>query len=118
MKTSKLLLVAVIVALLAIFFIFDLQSFFTLDALKSQQTRMESYRSAHPVLAVTIYGLIYVAVAGLVVARRRCTYFGGRRDIRVALGDINRLVRFFRRRDVGVSGPDRVKTTWYNLGVP
>jgi dihydrolipoamide dehydrogenase len=65
MKTSKLLLPAVIAALIAIFFIFDLQSFFTLDALKSQQTRMESYRSAHPVLAVTIYGLIYVAVTGL-----------------------------------------------------
>ncbi len=65
MKTSKLLLLVVIAALIAVFFIFDLQNFLTLDTLKSQQTRIESYRSAHPVLAVAIYGLIYIAVTGL-----------------------------------------------------
>jgi len=65
MKVSKNLLLAIIAALIAAFFIFDLQQYLTLDALKLQQAGIESYRSAHPGMAVLIYGLIYIAVTGL-----------------------------------------------------
>jgi pyruvate/2-oxoglutarate dehydrogenase complex dihydrolipoamide dehydrogenase (E3) component/uncharacterized membrane protein YdjX (TVP38/TMEM64 family) len=65
MKVSKNLLLAIIAALIAAFFIFDLQQYLTLDALKLQQAGIESYRNAHPGLAVLIYGLIYIAVTGL-----------------------------------------------------
>ncbi|MDP3334217.1 MAG: FAD-dependent oxidoreductase [Methylococcaceae bacterium] len=65
MKVSKNLLFVIIAALIAAFFIFDLQQYLTLDALKLQQDGIESYRSAHPGMAVLIYGLIYIAVTGL-----------------------------------------------------
>jgi len=65
MKVSKNLLFVIIAALIAAFFIFDLQQYLTLDALKLQQAGIESYRSAHPGMAVLIYGLIYIAVTGL-----------------------------------------------------
>lgn len=65
MKVSKNLLLVIIAGLIAAFFIFDLQQYLTLDALKLQQAGIESYRSAHPGMAVLIYGLIYIAVTGL-----------------------------------------------------
>jgi dihydrolipoamide dehydrogenase len=65
MNLSRLTLLAVIVALTAAFFIFDLQHYLTLEALKSQQTSIESYRSSHPSLAIAIYAGIYIAVTGL-----------------------------------------------------
>ncbi len=65
MKISKIILLLVIGVLIVVFFSFDLQHYLTLDALKSQQTKIESYHSAHPILTVVIYGLVYVAVAGL-----------------------------------------------------
>jgi len=65
MKVSKNLLFVIIAVLIAAFFIFDLQQYLTLDALKLQQAGIESYRSAHPGMAVLIYGLIYIAVTGL-----------------------------------------------------
>jgi uncharacterized membrane protein YdjX (TVP38/TMEM64 family) len=65
MKPSKMLLLFVLVAFIAAFFILDLQHYLTLDALKSQQSKIESYRNVHPALAVAIYGLLYVAVTGL-----------------------------------------------------
>ena len=65
MKTTKLVLILMIAALIAVFFIFDLHNYLTLDALKSQQARIESYRSTHPVLAVVIYAVIYIAITSL-----------------------------------------------------
>jgi len=65
MKASKNFLFVIIAVLIAAFFIFDLQQYLTLDALKLQQAGIESYRSAHPGMAVLIYGLIYIAVTGL-----------------------------------------------------
>jgi pyruvate/2-oxoglutarate dehydrogenase complex dihydrolipoamide dehydrogenase (E3) component/uncharacterized membrane protein YdjX (TVP38/TMEM64 family) len=65
MSHSRVLLLVSVVALIALFFLFDLQRFFTLETLKAQQAAIEAYRSAHPALAVAIYALIYVAVTGL-----------------------------------------------------
>lgn len=65
MTFSRLALLAFISALIAAFFVFDLQSHLTLEALKTQQQTIETYRSNHPVMAVAIYALIYIAVTGL-----------------------------------------------------
>ncbi len=65
MTSSRLALLAFIAALIAAFFIFDLQNYLTLEALKAQQTAIETYRSNHPGMAVAIYALIYIAVTGL-----------------------------------------------------
>jgi len=65
MKTSKIILLVVIAVLVTAFFMFELQQYLTLEALKSKQDAIESYRSAHPNLTVVIYGLVYIAVTGL-----------------------------------------------------
>ncbi|WP_036247104.1 FAD-dependent oxidoreductase [Methylobacter sp. BBA5.1] len=65
MKASRIVLLLVIAALMAAFFIFDLGQYLTLEALKSRQAAIESYRSAHPGLSVVIYALLYIAVTGL-----------------------------------------------------
>ncbi|MCL7421125.1 MAG: FAD-dependent oxidoreductase [Methylobacter sp.] len=65
MKASRIVLLLVIAVLIAAFFIFDLGQYLTLEALKSRQAVIESYRSAHPGLSVAIYALIYIAVTGL-----------------------------------------------------
>jgi len=65
MKTSKNVLLLVIVCLIAVFFIFDLQQYLTLEALKAKQDAIESYRVDYPILTVVIYGLVYITVTGL-----------------------------------------------------
>jgi len=65
MNLSRIALLAFIAALIAAFFIFDLQSYLTLETLKAQQASIETYRSNHPGMAVAIYALIYIAVTGL-----------------------------------------------------
>ena len=65
MNSSRLTLLVVISALIAAFFVFDLQSHLTLDALKAQQDAIGTYRSNHPVMAVAVYALVYIAVTGL-----------------------------------------------------
>ncbi|MDP3334292.1 MAG: FAD-dependent oxidoreductase [Methylococcaceae bacterium] len=65
MKTSKIVLLVLIAALIAVFFAFDLQHYLTLESLKSQQTAIADYRQAHPFLAITLYAALYVAVTGL-----------------------------------------------------
>ena len=65
MKRSKVILLLVIVAVIAAFFVFDLHQYLSLETLKAQQATIESYRSDHSVLAVVIYMLVYVAVTGL-----------------------------------------------------
>jgi uncharacterized membrane protein YdjX (TVP38/TMEM64 family) len=65
MNFSRLALLAFIVALITAFFIFDLQSYLTMETLKAQQEAIEAYRSNHPGMTVAIYALIYIAVTGL-----------------------------------------------------
>jgi uncharacterized membrane protein YdjX (TVP38/TMEM64 family) len=65
MTTSRALLLAVIASAIAAFFYFDGQHYLTLDMLKSQQARIAAYRDAHPAFAIAVYGLVYIAVAGL-----------------------------------------------------
>jgi dihydrolipoamide dehydrogenase len=65
MTYSRLALLAFISALIAAFFIFDLQGYLTLEALKTQRESIETYRSNHPVMTIAIYALTYIAVTGL-----------------------------------------------------
>jgi uncharacterized membrane protein YdjX (TVP38/TMEM64 family) len=65
MNSSRLALLVFIVVLIATFFVFDLHSYLTLEALKTQQEAIGRYRSNHPVMAVTIYALLYITVTGL-----------------------------------------------------
>jgi dihydrolipoamide dehydrogenase len=65
MNSSRLTLLAFIVVLIVTFFILDLQSYLNLETLKAQQHNIGTYRSNNPIMAVTIYALIYIAVTGL-----------------------------------------------------
>jgi dihydrolipoamide dehydrogenase len=65
MNSTRLALLACIVGLIAIFFIFDLQSYLTLEALKTEQDVIGSYFSNNPFMVVAVYALIYIAVTGL-----------------------------------------------------
>ncbi len=65
MKKNRLLVVAVIAALIAAFFAFDLDRYFTLEFFRSQQQAIDAYYRANPLEAAAIYFLIYVAVTGL-----------------------------------------------------
>jgi len=65
MNLSRIALLVVIAALIAAFFIFDLQNYLTLETLKAQQTAIETYRSEHPNTAIAVYALVYIAVTGL-----------------------------------------------------
>jgi len=65
MTSSRIILLVFIAALTGAFFYFDLGQYLTLEILKTQQSAIESYRVANPVLAVALYMLIYIAVTGL-----------------------------------------------------
>jgi pyruvate/2-oxoglutarate dehydrogenase complex dihydrolipoamide dehydrogenase (E3) component/uncharacterized membrane protein YdjX (TVP38/TMEM64 family) len=65
MKRGRLALVVVIVALIAAFFAFGLDRYFTLDSFRGQQVEIDAYVRANPLLSAAIYFAIYVAVTGL-----------------------------------------------------
>ena len=65
MKTSRLILLATLVTATALFFIFDLDRYLTLDFFKDQQAAIESWRDARPALAALAFFAVYVAVTGL-----------------------------------------------------
>jgi pyruvate/2-oxoglutarate dehydrogenase complex dihydrolipoamide dehydrogenase (E3) component/uncharacterized membrane protein YdjX (TVP38/TMEM64 family) len=65
MNKKKLMLVAVILALIAAYFAFGLGRFLTLDYLKSQQAAIDTYVDQRPLAAAIGFFLLYVAVTGL-----------------------------------------------------
>jgi len=65
MKKSRLVLIVVIAAAIAAFFMFDLGRFFTLEFFKSQQAAIDSYFTANPLQTAAVFFVIYVAVTGL-----------------------------------------------------
>ncbi len=62
MKT-KLILVAVIAAVIAAFFLFDLGQYFNLEYLKSQKDSLNALYQANPILISLIFFIVYVLVA-------------------------------------------------------
>ena len=65
MNTRKLILLLVVATLVASFFIFDLEQYFTLEFFKSQREAIDGYFQAHPWQTTLVYFAIYVAVTGL-----------------------------------------------------
>ncbi|MDZ4253806.1 MAG: FAD-dependent oxidoreductase, partial [Sulfuritalea sp.] len=65
MSLRKLLVLAVVAIVVTLYFVLDLGSYFSLDALKAQQAAIENYRLANPWLAAGIFFAGYVAVAAL-----------------------------------------------------
>ncbi len=64
MKT-KLILVAIVAALIAAFFIFDLGQYLSLDYLKAQKDALNDLYRSKPILIITMFFLAYVAMAAL-----------------------------------------------------
>ncbi len=65
MKKSKLLVILVVLALVAAFFVFDLGRYFTLDFFKGQQSAINAYYQANPLQTGLLFLLIYIAVTAL-----------------------------------------------------
>ena len=65
MSKSKLLLLVVVIAVIAVFFLFDLGRFFNLHAFKEHQAAIEDYYQHHFWLTVTVFFAVYVAVTAL-----------------------------------------------------
>ncbi len=65
MRHGKIILAVVIIVLIGLFFIFDLDQHFTLESLKSQQQRFQSFDNSHPFLTRFSFFMAYVAVAAL-----------------------------------------------------
>ena len=67
MSRRRLLLAALLLGLIAVFFAFDLGRYFQLEFFRSKQSAIEEFRSANPLAAAGIFFAIYVAVTGLSV---------------------------------------------------
>jgi len=65
MKRGRLTLVVVIAVLIAAFFAFGLDRYFTLEFFRSQQAAIDTHVRANPVQAGLVFFFIYVAVTGL-----------------------------------------------------
>jgi len=62
---TRILILLVILLGVAGFFAFDLGRFFDLAFIKAQQSAIEAYRQAHPVLTLGLFFVIYIAVTAL-----------------------------------------------------
>ncbi len=65
MSKGRIVLLVVIAALVAAFFVFDLKAYFSLEYFKAQQATIDAYFREHPLQTAAIYFAIYVAVTGL-----------------------------------------------------
>mgnify|MGYP006423830631 CR=1 FL=1 len=65
MRTSKILMIAVIIAAIVAFFALDLGQYLSLDYFKSQQAAIDRFFQDNPFLTVGIYAAIYIAVTAL-----------------------------------------------------
>jgi len=62
---KKLVLLSVIAGLVAVFFIFDLNRYFTLSYLKESREQFASFYAENTVLTIALYMLVYIAVTAL-----------------------------------------------------
>jgi len=65
LKPSRVLLLALLIAAIVAFFVFDLGRFLTLDALKSARLDLAAWVTAHFALALVVFFVGYVAVTAL-----------------------------------------------------
>jgi len=66
-SASRIVLLAVLVTLIAAFFLFDLGRFFSLDHVRSQLTAIGVWYEAHPWQTVLIYFVVYIVCVTLSV---------------------------------------------------
>lgn len=62
---GKLVLLALIIAVVVAFFLFDLGQYLTLSSLKAQQAELARWVDARPLEAIGLFFLVYVAVTAL-----------------------------------------------------
>jgi uncharacterized membrane protein YdjX (TVP38/TMEM64 family) len=62
---QKIILVVVIAGIVALFFVFDLGKYFTLEYMKESQTKFAQYYEENKVLVIGGYILIYIVMAAL-----------------------------------------------------
>src|SRR5258706_3187657 len=65
MNKGKLIVLAVIVALVAAFFILDLRQYVSIEYFQAKRVVIEAYFQANPVETGAIFFAVYVAVTGL-----------------------------------------------------
>ncbi|MEL7560026.1 FAD-dependent oxidoreductase [Stutzerimonas chloritidismutans] len=65
MNSRKVALIALVLVLLAGFFVFDVGQYLTLDALKAQQAALDAQVQAHPWVAGSVFFIVYVLVTAL-----------------------------------------------------
>ncbi len=65
MRFRKLAMILTIALLIALFFVFDLGQYLSLQSLKAQQANIAAYQTNHPVLSVAAYFVLYVLATAL-----------------------------------------------------
>ena len=65
MNSRKVALLALVLVLLAGFFVFDIGQYLSLDALKAQQAALDAQVQAHPWVAGSLFFIVYVLVTAL-----------------------------------------------------
>jgi dihydrolipoamide dehydrogenase len=65
MSKGKLLVLAVIAAGIAAFFVFDLKQYFSIEVFQAKRAAIDAYYGEHPLQTALAFFLIYVAVTGL-----------------------------------------------------
>ncbi len=64
MKLSRIILFIVVALFIAMFFVFDLKEFFTVDFFETQRDAIAAFQNENPWLVVIAFFLIYVLVTG------------------------------------------------------
>jgi pyruvate/2-oxoglutarate dehydrogenase complex dihydrolipoamide dehydrogenase (E3) component/uncharacterized membrane protein YdjX (TVP38/TMEM64 family) len=65
MNRKRLLVLVLLAAAIAAFFVFDLKQYLTQEFFDSQRARLDAYYAAHPLQTVAIYFVAYVAITAL-----------------------------------------------------
>jgi pyruvate/2-oxoglutarate dehydrogenase complex dihydrolipoamide dehydrogenase (E3) component/uncharacterized membrane protein YdjX (TVP38/TMEM64 family) len=65
MGLRRVILLAFLLALVGVFFLFDAGSYLTLENLKGQQAELQSWRDANPWRSALVFFLVYVVVTAL-----------------------------------------------------
>jgi len=65
MNKKRLLVLVLLLAAFAAFFVFDLKQYVTQEFFESQRARIDAFYAAHPLQTVAVYFIAYVAVTAL-----------------------------------------------------
>ncbi len=65
MPFKKIFIALLFAMLIAVFFVFDLGQYFTLDYIKSQQTAFNTYYEANAFLTIALFMTVYITVTAL-----------------------------------------------------